>query len=73
MDKKEQKQFIKELVKNVQEEIEAKIPNLPENWDGIELRWLVRDHFARVVFDGYEDKRGKRFRHYQNEYIKNLY
>jgi hypothetical protein len=50
MTKKEKEIFINELIKNVKRGILEKIDSIPENWDGMELRMLVSDHFQVAVF-----------------------
>lgn len=66
-------QFVEDLISNVKEKVLSKIPNTPDEWDGLELRWLIRDHFNTVVWGDALDKRKSRYRQYQNETIvKNL-
>jgi len=67
MNKREQRRFINELVGNVKREILDKLPNLPKEWDGIELRWLISEEFQEIVFAGWHDKRDKRYQSYINE------
>ena len=62
----EKDKFIHDLVDNVKKEVLAKVDKLPENWDGIELRWFVREHFDQIVWGGFTDKRTKRFKDYMN-------
>ena len=69
MEKKEQRQFINELVDNVKAEILQY--KYPETWDGIELRWLIKEKFKQVVFGGYGDKRTKRYKNFENDCIVN--
>lgn len=66
---KEQKKFVAELIDNVKVEIEAKLGKIPDHWDGIELRWLIRDSFSAIVFSGYTDRRSKRYKEYANTVI----
>lgn len=62
--------FIAELIGNVQDGIIKKTDKLPENWDGIELRWYIADKFADAVMGSY-DKRSKRYKDYENEVLVN--
>ena len=58
MTKQEQKDFIVELIKNVKKSIIEKTAGgskIPENWNGLELRWLVKDSFSFVSWGA--DKR----------------
>lgn len=72
MDKKEQRKFIVELVNNVKKELLKS--SYPENWDGIELRWLIKERFAEVVLgDRFLDKRKMRYRHFKNDCLINYY
>jgi hypothetical protein len=45
MDKAEQIIFVGELVNSLRDKIVEEIiaGKIPENWDGIELRWLISD------------------------------
>lgn len=64
-----QEKFVKELIKGVREDILQQIKHIPEEWDGIELRMFIADHFQKIVF---RTTRG-RVRDYHNEvYTKNL-
>ena len=48
MTKKEQREFVKGLIRNIRLYIVAKMNShdLPKEWDGIELRQFVADEFA---------------------------
>lgn len=66
MPKPEQQQFVNDLIDNVKQELLAL--DYPENWDGIEFRWLIADRFSQVVFgDIGRNKRSKRYRDYLND------
>ena len=41
MNKQEKKKFIKEYLKTLQSELIADVSKMPDNWDGVELRWLI--------------------------------
>lgn len=41
MNKKEKTQFIKNLLGSITEELLAKVPEIPKEWDGHELRRLI--------------------------------
>ena len=68
MNKEEKKQFIKDLTSSITEEILQKIENdnIPENWDGIELRWYLRD---RYEWNASYQRKTKREKDYKNEII----
>ena len=71
MNRREQKKFINELIDNVKAEILMKA--YPEEWDGIELRWLIAEKFNQAVLGRYNDKRNKRHKDFVNECIVNNY
>lgn len=71
MNKKEKTHFVNELVDNVKAEILSHTDSMPNDWDGIELRWFVRDHFDMVVLGGFKDKRVKRYKNYENHVLVN--
>ena len=58
--------FIHELIDNVKDEIITKVADMPEEWDGIELRWLVVEKFAMEVVARFKDKRSRRYQDYRN-------
>ena len=69
MKKREKKVFVRSLIKNVQAGILAKSKEWPPEWDGIELRYLVSDHFQRATFRTTRSRK----RAYNNEImVKNL-
>ncbi len=46
MTKREKCQFVRSLVDTIYTDIIEKIPQMPDEWDGIELRQYVADAFA---------------------------
>ena len=46
MTKAQKKQFIRDLIANVQKDVLAKVDEMPETWDGIELREYITSKFA---------------------------
>ena len=62
----EKERLVLELINNVQRDIGKELDQTPEEWDGVELRWFVRDHFSHVVFGGFTDMRSKRAKDYTN-------
>lgn len=68
MTKLEQRAFIKELCNNVRDELVK--ADIPDNWDGVELRRLIAVRFQRVVMG---DLKGARLKAYRNEcLIRNI-
>jgi hypothetical protein len=64
---REQRRFVKELVKGVQEHILQL--DIPPEWDGKELRYLIADQFVRVVLE--TKKYDNRRREYKNYCLVN--
>lgn len=50
MNKRQKVQFINELVTNIKKGIMEKVDSIPDNWNGIELRMLIAEHFKAAVF-----------------------
>jgi hypothetical protein len=66
--------FIVALIRNIQADILAKVPQMPEDWDGHELRRYIADKFAESSVTlgrpgPYGKPYGKRYRRYKNEVI----
>lgn len=70
MSKDEKAQFVIYLMDDIKNKILQNIWNdkIPEEWSGIELRWLIADKMGNVVFGGFEKKnqrkRAKEFNNY---------
>lgn len=62
MDAKEKKQFIKNLTNSIRDELVAKVKDMPECWDGIELRRLLADKFEHETYP----IKGKRLKEFKN-------
>lgn len=75
METKEQKQFIENMCNAVKHELQSKIESgkVPENWNGFELRWWLRDTFKNECSHGDSAYNGKskRKRDYVNDVIIN--
>jgi hypothetical protein len=54
MTRQQQAQFIHELTGSVRQEMlgHVKAGRVPGDWDGIELRWWIADHFEKCQFKG---------------------
>ena len=75
MTKQEQIQFVIELCNNGLEELLKSIDQnkIPENWDGIELRWLVADKFDSCQIIANTSSLKKRKSNYNNTvFVNNL-
>ena len=77
MTQEEKITFVRELIDNVRDEIIAKVPNMPDEWDGHELRRFIADRFEEanmgLLARGQVRSRGnsKRLKAYRNEVIVN--
>lgn len=58
--------IIDELIDGVKMDIINKAKDMPEEWDGIELRWLIAEKFAMEVGARFKDKRSRRYQDYRN-------
>lgn len=71
MNAKEQKRFVKELVKSIQDEVIASISSgkISDDWDGIELRWYLAEKFENSTWSTKLNK--KRYKEYNNAVLVN--
>lgn len=61
------------FLKSLQKTLVKAVEKCPEEWDGVELRWLIQDKAAEFVWYPMCDKRSKRYKDYKNEMlVKNL-
>lgn len=67
MDAKEKRKFIRNLTAAVRDNLLRKVKNMPECWDGIELRMLLADSFASEVRP--DMRKGKRAKDFRNEVL----
>ena len=65
MDIQGKRDFLHELLHNVKTDIMKAIPKMPEDWDGIELRWYVAEKFGEVVDPTARHEHKKRYREYR--------
>ena len=71
MDKKEKEMFIRNILYCLEASLLLGIKNIPEEWDGTELRWLVAEKVKDIVL--YGNKKEKRYRDFKNEcLVRNL-
>lgn len=63
MDSKDQIQFVTDLTNAVRDKVIERIEKgkIPETWDGIELRWLLRDKFENQVSSSVDRKRKREY------------
>ncbi len=66
------KLIIRDLFNNMMNEMLEKVDRMPEEWTGIELRWMLSDLAERYQFSTY-DKKSKRYKDYKNVcLVKNI-
>lgn len=62
--------FVRELTRSIAKSVIEKIPQMPKEWDGIELRWLIAQYAKDSTLNPQATSGGrKRFRDYENERI----
>lgn len=69
MSKEEQKEFLTGIIKTVTDEMISKLDKIPENWEGGELRYWIRENFNSIVWSDRQDKRAANYRNYINDVI----
>jgi len=70
MTRDDKRRFIRSLTSSISRDLCAKVPQMPPEWDGHELRKLLAIAFAHQVFDGEMGSgRSKRVRNFENERI----
>lgn len=72
MTRREKKKFIRSLCESVHAALQAKVDQMPEEWDGMELRELIAEKFdrERYMSDPYRKRDyRRRLRDYNNERI----
>ncbi|MBS3648810.1 hypothetical protein KEU06_09350 [Pseudaminobacter sp. 19-2017] len=75
MTKREKRRFIRELISAVQKSILDRVPDMPEEWDGHELRAYIAEKFGETVVTvgrtgHYGKPYAKRTRDYRNTVIE---
>lgn len=67
----DKKRFIQDLLDGLRETLIQKVDQMPEEWDGFELRWLIADTAAENTFGNVTHKQRKA--EYRNErLVRNL-
>jgi hypothetical protein len=66
MDRENQTRIIEEMCKGLREAMLAKLPRVPEEWDGMELRALFADTARENFTSGRRDNRLGMWRDYAN-------
>ena len=68
MTKEEKKQFITNLCEGLKAETLNKVGNMPDHWDGWELRQYLADKAAEFVWNDAKQDKGRK-RRYNNDII----
>lgn len=73
MTREEQLKFMKNAMDTMMEDFEKSLNKgkIPEDWDGVELRWLLRDMGDSFVWNDMKGKRSRRFKDYENHVLVN--
>lgn len=66
MTRDEKRQFIADLCTAVSKHAMSKVAEMPEEWDGHELRQYLADEFSREISTLMRAKRSRRVRQYNN-------
>jgi hypothetical protein len=72
MDKQQQIDFVKDLATNVANNVIRLIDadKIPENWNGVELRWMLADKFKDATMNTQRENKA-RYKAYKNDVIVN--
>ena len=70
MNKKEQREFVKVLIKGITATIINRSKNFPEDWGAGELRHYVKERFADVVWRDHLDERSEQYKKYYKDCLK---
>ena len=73
MTREEQLQFMKNAMERMMEDFEKNLRNgkIPEEWDGVELRWYIRDKASEFVWSDMDNKKSKRYKEFENTMLIN--
>lgn len=74
MTKAGKRKFMRELCRNVLAGALAHVENMPDEWNGVELRYYMADRFAvqAVTYSRGPDRAGqRRYREYKNTVLVN--
>lgn len=67
MDIPDKLRVINELFEGVKDDVLRKVKDMPEEWDGIELRWYIAGKFSELPsYGGSYSRRSKRYQDYRN-------
>jgi hypothetical protein len=61
----EKKKFIRESIKLIKEKTEERIDEVPENWNGIELGWWIKENVEQMIYP--PSTQPKRFKDFKND------
>lgn len=71
---RKQRRIIREIMAGMQGRIQELLPSIPQDWDGIELRWwvteLCAENFVKADTKRTMKRRYKRYTH--DKIVKNL-
>lgn len=73
MTQNERKKLLRNLCNQIRDKLLKQSGEWPDNWDGVELRWLLKQavDYEQVTF---VNKKSKRWQEFKNDWsIRNLY
>lgn len=73
MTREEQLRFMKNAMDTMMEDFENNLNKgkIPEDWDGVELRWYIRDKASEFVWFDMRGKKSKSYKDYENTMLVN--
>jgi hypothetical protein len=69
--RKEKIALVETLCDSVKAKIISEIDNIPESWDGFEIRWYLQDAFSHEARFGISNRK-RRSSYLNDKYTKNL-
>lgn len=69
MNAQQKRLFISDLMESIKQNMLSKVDSMPEEWDGIELRWYIADTAAEQAAMSSDYDRGDRRKAYRNTVI----
>lgn len=67
----EKDKFVHSIVDDLKKSILAKVDQMPDNWDGLEIRQFIKDYYTQHYAHVGTAFTGKRKKEYNNEILIN--
>lgn len=68
----EQRDFVETLIDSCKADVLSKLDQVPEEWDGYELRLLVNERLSDQILWGKVDKSSERYKAYRQYAVKHF-